>query len=238
MFKSTSTQASASDPNLKSKQQAAEAVFAYLEPWIDRHTVLGIGTGSTTNCFIELLSNLKGKFQGAVASSQATEAQLKAKGIETLDLNTTGTLPFYIDGADEFDPHLNLIKGGGGALTREKIVAACSDQFLCIVDQSKRVDVLGTFPLPIEVIPMARSYVGRQIVQLNGDPALRQGFLSDNGNPIIDIHHLSISTPLDWEQRLNNIPGVVSVGLFAHRGADKIFMSTASGVEVLERPQF
>lgn len=219
------------------KMRAAEAALARIESELDSNSILGIGTGSTTRCFIELLGKMNKKIGGAVASSIDSQTHLEKANIECLDLNATGTLEFYIDGADEFDPHLNLIKGGGGALTREKIIAACSKKFLCIVDESKEVEILGRFPLPIEVIPMARSYVGRSILKLGGNPVLREGFTTDNGNIIIDVHGLSISEPLALEQTLNGIAGVVCVGLFAHRGADEILMASGDEVKVIEKPR-
>lgn len=220
------------------KMRAAEAALNHIEPWLTPQTILGIGTGSTTRCFIELLGQSDKKIRGAVSSSLDSQSHLENANIECLDLNSTGALEFYIDGADEFDEHLNLIKGGGGALTREKIIAACAEKFVCIVDQSKRVEILGQFPLPIEVIPMARSYVGRQIVELGGNPVLRDGFTTDNGNIIIDVHGLRISEPLALENKLNNIVGIVCVGLFAHRGADRIFMASDSQVTLIEKPKF
>jgi ribose 5-phosphate isomerase A len=224
------------DPAHAAKVRAAEAALAHIEPWLDQNTILGIGTGSTTRCFIELLGQRDKKIAGAVSSSVDSQQHLEQADIPCLDLNSTGQLEFYIDGADEFDPHLNLIKGGGGALTREKIIAACAKQFICIVDQSKQVEILGKFPLPIEVIPMARSYVGRCVVALGGNPVLRDGATTDNGNIIIDIHGLSINEPLALENKLNGIAGVVCVGLFAHRGADKVIMATPEETKVIKKP--
>lgn len=235
MSKTTTPNAS-QDSAHAAKMRAAQAALDRIEPWLDSQTILGIGTGSTTRCFIELLGKRNKKIGGAVSSSIDSQQHLEAANIECLDLNATGTLQFYIDGADEFDPHLNLIKGGGGALTREKIIAACSQKFLCIVDESKQVEILGKFPLPLEVIPMARSYVGRSLVALGGNPVLREGFKTDNGNIIIDIHGLEISEPLALEQTLNGIAGVVCVGLFAHRGADEILMATHDDVKIIEKP--
>lgn len=212
------------------KRAAAEAALAYVEAG----TVIGVGTGSTANHFIDLLAGIKGKLDGAVASSEATAARLRSHGIPVLDLNATGDLPLYVDGADEATRHRHLIKGGGGALTREKIVAAASHRFVCIADDSKRVDVLGKFPLPIEVIPMGRSYVARQIVKLGGDPVLREGFITDNGNQILDVHHLSILDPVALEETLDHIAGVVTNGLFARRPADVLLLGTDSGVEKIE----
>ncbi|MDQ2695808.1 MAG: ribose-5-phosphate isomerase RpiA [Pseudomonadota bacterium] len=208
------------------KKQAAEAALKFVED----DTVVGVGTGSTTNFFIDALARIKGRIDGAVPSSEATAKRLKAHGIAVLDLNAVGTLPLYVDGADEVNRQLQLIKGGGGALTREKIVAAASRTFVCIADESKQVDVLGRFPLPIEVIPMARSYVARELVRQGGQPVLRENFITDNGNLILDVHNLSILEPTKLEQALNNIPGVVTVGLFALRPADRLLLATASGV--------
>lgn len=208
------------------KKAAAEAAMAYIKD----HSVIGVGTGSTVDYFIELLAEVKGQIDVAVPSSVESEKRLKAVGIQTQDLNYVGTIPVYVDGADEFNKHKMLVKGGGGALTREKIVAAASDQFVCIVDESKQVDVLGKFPLSVEVIPMARGYVARQIVKLGGDPELREGFVTDNGNIILDVHALNIVDPVKLEEQLNNIVGVVTNGLFARRGADVILMATTQGV--------
>lgn len=209
------------------KKAAAQAAMAYVKD----HSVIGVGTGSTVDFFIELLADIKGQIDVAVPSSVESEKRLKAIGIQTQDLNYVGTVPVYIDGADEFNAHKMLVKGGGGALTREKIVAAASDQYVCIADSSKQVDVLGKFPLSVEVIPMARGYVARQIVKLGGDPEYREGFVTDNGNIILDVHALNIVDPLKLEVQLNNIVGVVTNGLFAHRGADVILMGTDSGVK-------
>lgn len=198
--------------------------------FVPKGGVIGVGTGSTANHFIDALATIKGRVDGAVASSIATAERLKKHGIPVLDLNDAGTLTVYIDGADEATSHKALIKGGGGALTREKIVAAASRSFVCIADESKLVDVLGRFPLPIEVIPMARSYVSREIVALGGQPVLRQGFQTDNGNVILDVHGLKILDPVALEERLNHITGVVTNGLFARRGADILLLGTKSGV--------
>jgi ribose 5-phosphate isomerase A len=192
--------------------------------------VLGVGTGSTVNCFIDALAASGVRIEAAVSSSEATTGRLKAAGFEVRELNLAGTLDVYVDGADEFDAHRRLIKGGGGALTREKIVAGASRKFVCIVDQSKRVGVLGKFPLPIEVIPMARSFVARQMVMMGGQPELRQGFTTDNGNLILDIHNMDLVDPVETEKRINNIPGVVTCGLFAIRPADVVLMASPSGV--------
>ena len=195
------------------KRQVAEAAFEKVRHLLDSETPIGIGTGSTANHFIDVLAESQIDILGAVASSKATEDRLTHYGIELLDLNATGTLPVYVDGADEADPKLNLIKGGGAALTREKIIAEASVQFVCIADDSKRVDVLGQFPLPVEVIPMARSLVGRALVELGGDPEYRQGVLTDNGNLILDVHGMSITDPKGLELAINQIPGVVTCGL-------------------------
>jgi ribose 5-phosphate isomerase A len=203
-----------------------------------RHVVddawIGVGSGSTANFFIDELAKIKDRIKGAVASSVKTAERLKSHGIPVEELNNTGDLAVYIDGADEVTEHGAMIKGGGGALTREKIVAAASRRFVCIVDSSKLVGVLGTFPLPIEVIPMARSYVGREIVRLGGQPELRQGFTTDNGNVILDVRNLKILDPVKLETELNQIAGVVTVGLFARRGADTILVGGESGVRRID----
>ncbi len=195
--------------------------------------IVGVGTGSTANYFIDELAKIKNKIEGAVASSDATAQRLKSYGIEVLDLNNVIDLPVYVDGADEITEHLHMIKGGGGALTREKIVAAVARKFICITDQSKLVNVLGNFPLPIEVIPMARSYVAREIVHLGGQPALRRGFITDNGNVILDVHNLQIMNPVELETTLNQITGVVTNGLFARRSADTLLLGTDNGVRTI-----
>jgi len=211
------------------KKKVALAAIEHL----DNASVIGVGSGSTVELFIDALASQSHKLEGAVASSVVTEHKLKAAGIPVLDLNSVSKLSLYIDGADEFNPYLSLVKGGGGALTREKIVAAASEKFICIVDESKQVDVLGTFPLAIEVIPMARGYVARQIVKMGGSPEYREGFLTDNGNIIIDVHHLDISEPIKMEKQINDITGVVCHGIFAMRGADMVLMSTESGVQTI-----
>lgn len=213
------------------KQAAAKAALDYLE----EDTVIGIGTGSTVNYFIELLAAYKNRIEGAVASSVASETLLRRYGIPVIDLNACNNIPLYVDGTDESDRRLNLIKGGGGALTREKIIANASKKFVCIADESKLVDILGGFPLPIEVIPMARSYVARQMVKLGGNPVLRENFTSDNGNIIIDIYNLGISEPIKLEQQINNIPGVVTVGIFAMRPADVLILGSARETITLQR---
>jgi ribose 5-phosphate isomerase A len=213
----------------RKKQLAAEAALAYVQD----ESIIGIGTGSTVNHFIDALAARKLRIRGAVSSSEASTARLKRHGIDVLDLNSTGDLDLYVDGADESDPHLRLIKGGGAALTREKIVAAASRRFVCIADESKLVDVLGRFPLPVEVIPMARSYVARQLVNLGGHPVWRDDVVTDNGNHIIDVHNLRIVDPKGLETTINQIAGVVTVGLFAHRPADVLILGTDSGVKTL-----
>ncbi len=211
----------------KLKLRVAEAALDYIESG----DIVGVGTGSTANYFIDGLAKIKAKIDGAVASSETTAARLVDHGIEVLDLNSTGPLRVYVDGADEATRHLHLIKGGGGALTREKIVAEASQKFVCIADQSKLVERLGEFPLPVEVIPMARSLVGRSLTRLGGQPELRTGFTTDNGNIILDVHHLDILDPVEMELKINQIPGVVTAGLFARRGADVLLIGTESGVE-------
>lgn len=211
------------------KQAAAQAALRFVED----DAVIGVGTGSTVNFFIDALASQRDRIRGAVSSSDASTARLKAAGIEVLDLNRTGDLEVYVDGADETDPHRRLIKGGGAALTREKIVAAASRKFVCVVDESKVVDVLGRFPLPIEVIPMARSYVARQLIKLGGQPVWRENVLTDNGNQIIDVHGMRILDPPALETAINGIAGVVTVGLFAHRPADVVLVGSAAGVRKL-----
>ena len=213
------------------KQRAAEAALKFVQ----EDTIIGIGTGSTVNFFIDALAASKLRIRGAVSSSNASTLRMQAHGIEIFDLNAVGDIEIYIDGADESDPRLNLIKGGGAALTREKIVAAAARQFVCIVDASKQVDVLGKFPLPIEVIPMARSYVARQLVALGGHPVWREHVATDNGNQILDVHGLSIVNPVELETRINQIAGVVTVGLFAHRPADVLIVGTETDVQILRR---
>ena len=212
-----------SSDNLK---RQAEAAIAYVESGM----TVGVGTGSTANHFIDLLAAIKGRIDGTVASSEASARRLREHGIPVLELNATGPLPLYVDGADEANRYLHLIKGGGGALTREKIVAAASARFVCIADETKLVDYLGRFPLPVEVIPMARSYVARELVQLGGQPILREGFTTDNGNLILDVHNLAIMQPVEMEDRINRIAGVVTVGLFARRPADLLLLGAPGGV--------
>ncbi|OFZ67434.1 MAG: ribose 5-phosphate isomerase A [Betaproteobacteria bacterium RBG_16_56_24] len=211
------------------KQAVARAAIAY----VPDDCIVGVGTGSTANFFIDELAKIRHKIRGAVASSEASAKRLKGHGIEVLSLNDAGDLPVYVDGADEITRHMHMIKGGGGALTREKIVAAASRKFICVCDASKLVDVLGKFPLPIEVIPMARSFVARQMVALGGQPELREGFTTDNGNIIIDVHGLSIMNPVELESNLDHIAGVVTNGLFARRAADVLLLGTPEGVKTL-----
>ncbi|MDX1756856.1 MAG: ribose-5-phosphate isomerase RpiA [Marinobacter sp.] len=217
------------------KQAVAQAALDYIAPRLESDSIVGIGTGSTANYFIDLLAGVRTEFDGAVASSEASAERLKSHGIPVYDLNSVSALEFYVDGADETNDRLELIKGGGGALTREKIVAAVAKTFICIADESKKVGVLGNFPLPVEVIPMARSHVGREIVKLGGDPVYREGVQTDNGNIIIDIHNLDLSRPIQMEERLNQIAGVVTNGLFARRPADLLLLGTQQGVESTPR---
>lgn len=211
------------------KQAVAKAAVAY----VPEDSIVGVGTGSTANFFIDELGKIKNKIRGAVASSEASAKRLKSHGIEVLSLNDVTELPVYVDGADEITKHMHMVKGGGGALTREKIVAACSKKFICICDSSKLVDVLGKFPLPIEVIPMARSYVARELVKLGGQPKLREGFTTDNGNIILDVYGMQIMNPVELETNLNHLTGVVTNGLFARRGADVLLLGTPNGVQTM-----
>jgi ribose 5-phosphate isomerase A len=212
------------------KEAVGRAAIAY----IPDDCIVGVGTGSTANYFIDALAEIKGRIQGAVSSSEASVARLKSHGIPVFDLNTINELPVYVDGADEINHQLQMVKGGGAALTREKIIAAVADKFVCICDESKLVDVLGKFPLPVEVIPMARSHVAREIVKLGGHPAYREGVITDNGNIIIDVHGLSITQASELETKLNQIVGVVTNGLFAHRRADVLLLGTANGVKTIK----
>lgn len=211
------------------KQAVAEAALKFVE----NGAIVGVGTGSTVNYFIDALGTMADRIKGAVSSSEASSKKLQALGIEVFDLNSVGSFDIYIDGADEVTEHKHMIKGGGAALTREKIVAAVANKFICIVDDSKQVGVLGTFPLPIEVIPMARSYVARELVKLGGDPVYRQGVITDNGNVILDVYNLAILKPIELEQQINNIVGVVTNGLFAARGADVVLVAGDKGVSTL-----
>ena len=213
----------------QAKQLVAEAAIEYIEwDW-----VIGVGTGSTANLFIDELAKIKGQIDGAVASSEASAERLRGHGIRVMELDQVSSLPIYVDGADESTKHLHLIKGGGAALTREKIVAAASEKFVCIADDSKLVDTLGAFPLPVEVIPMAKSYIARQIVKLGGNPLLREGVITDNGNVIIDVHDLKIDNPVELERQLNQLAGVVTNGLFAARPADVLLLGGENGVTKL-----
>lgn len=210
------------------KLEVARAAIEYVPSGI-----IGVGTGSTANFFIDELARIKHKIDGAVASSEATAQRLKKHGIEVLDLNSVTGMEVYVDGADEITRHMHMTKGGGGALTREKIVAACAKKFICIADGSKLVDMLGKFPLPVEVIPMARSYVARELARLGGQPVLRQGFTTDNGNVILDVHNMQIMNPVELETAINQITGVVTNGLFACRPADVLLLGTPDGVKTM-----
>jgi ribose 5-phosphate isomerase A len=212
------------------KQAVAQAAADYVAEKAPAGAIIGVGTGSTANFFIDALAPLKDRYRGAVASSEATRKRLEGHGIPVLDLNEVEHIPVYVDGADEVDAGLNMIKGGGGALTREKIVAAVADIFVCIADGSKLVDTMGKFPLPVEVIPMARAHVARQLAKLGGKPVLREGFVTDNGNLILDVHGLAISDPKGLEAQINQIVGVVTNGLFAVRPANLLLLGTADGV--------
>ncbi len=215
------------------KQAVADAALDYLRPKLEDDTVIGIGTGSTANMFIDNLAGIKGLINSTVASSEASAERLRNHGIPVYDLNTVNQVDFYVDGADETNAALQLIKGGGAALTREKIVTAVADEFICIADESKLVHTLGAFPLPVEVIPMARSHVAREMVKLGGDPVYREGVVTDNGNVILDIYNFSIPQPLATEERINNITGVVTNGLFALKPADVLMLGTSEGVKTL-----
>jgi ribose 5-phosphate isomerase A len=211
------------------KQQVAKAAVEYV-----KEGIIGVGTGSTANYFIEELAKVRHKIDGAVASSEATAERLRSHGIEVFDLNTVDNLDIYVDGADEITEHMHMLKGGGGALTREKIVAAVAKQFICICDESKYVPVLGKFPLPVEVLPMARSQVARELVKLGGQPKLRD-FITDNGNIILDVHNLTINDPVEMEAKINQIVGVVTNGLFAARPANVLLLATADGVKTFKK---
>jgi ribose 5-phosphate isomerase A len=202
--------------------------------FIENDTIVGVGTGSTVNHFIDALATIKNKIEGAVSSSEESSKRLKAHGIEVFDLNNVDYLDVYVDGADQITKHLSMIKGGGAALTREKIVAAVAKRFICIADDSKQVELLGGFPLPVEVIPMARSYVARELVKLGGDPEYRQGVITDNGNVILDVHNLTIIDPIKLEADINAIVGVVTNGLFAKRGADILILGSKNGVDIIQ----
>jgi len=217
------------------KQAVAKAAVDYIQPKLDSDSIVGVGTGSTANYFIDYLAEIKGTFDGTVASSEVSAERLKGHGIPVYDLNAVDGMVVYVDGADETNPDLELIKGGGAALTREKIVAAVADEFVCIADGSKWVDTLGAFPLPVEVIPMARSHVARELVKLGGDPVYRQGCVTDNGNVILDVHNMQISNPKQLEGQINQIVGVVTNGLFAQRNADVMMLGRDTGVEIIRK---
>lgn len=217
------------------KQAVARAACDYVAANVAAGSIIGVGTGSTANFFIDELARIKDRIAATVASSEATRQRLQGHGIKVVDLNEVSTMPVYVDGADEITEKLAMVKGGGGALTREKIVSAVAEKFICVCDQSKLVATLGKFPLPVEVIPMARAYVAREIEKLGGQPKLRAGFTTDNGNIIVDVHGLAIADPAAFETRLNQIVGVVTNGLFACRGADLLLLATADGVRQLSR---
>ncbi len=219
------------------KQAAGKAALDYILPKLDDDSIVGVGTGSTTNCFIDALATRKGCFDGAVASSEASAARLKQYGIKVYDLNAVDGVMVYVDGADEANERLELIKGGGAALTREKIIAAVAREFVCIADASKLVGVLGNFPLPVEVIPMARSHVARELLKLGGNPVWREGVVTDNGNIILDVYNFPIATPVKTEETINNITGVVTNGLFARRPADVLLLAGQGGMRTLRRPR-
>jgi ribose 5-phosphate isomerase A len=221
------------------KAAVGKAAAEYIKPHLEIDSVIGVGTGSTANCFIDALAKFKHLFDGAVASSEATAERLKNHGIPVYDLNSVVELEFYVDGADEINHQLEMIKGGGGALTREKIVAVVAKEFVCVADESKLVEVMGKFPLPVEVIPMARSYVAREMVKLGGDPVLRQGFVTDNGNIIIDVHHFKMApgssiAPNILEANINQLTGMVTNGLFAIRPADTLLLATQDGIKTIK----
>lgn len=216
---------------LTMKKQAAQAALQYVKP----DTIVGVGSGSTVNCFIEALGTMKDEIKGAVAASKASEELLRKQGIEVFSANDVSSLDIYVDGADEINPQKMMIKGGGAALTREKIVAALAKKFICIVDQSKQVDVLGsTFALPVEVIPMARSQIARKLVTLGGSPEYRESVITDNGNVILDVYNFPIINPIEMEKTLNNVAGVVTNGIFALRGADIVIVGTPQGTQIIE----
>jgi len=224
------------------KAAVGQAAADYIKPHLETDSIIGVGTGSTANCFIDALAEFKHFFDGAVASSEATAERLKSHGIPVYDLNSVVELEFYVDGADEINHQLEMIKGGGGALTREKIVAAVAKEFVCVADESKLVDNMGKFPLPVEVIPMARSFVAREMVKFGGDPVLRQGFVTDNGNVILDVHHFKMAAdskvaPKLLEANVNQLTGVVTNGLFAVRPADTLLLATQEGVKTIKAPK-
>jgi len=215
------------------KRSAAQAAVDYIAPRLGPKSIVGVGTGSTTNFFIDALADIRHTFDACVSSSDASTRRLESHGIKVFDLNAVGEVSVYVDGADEVNGARELIKGGGGAVTREKIVAASADEFVCIVDESKVVEVLGVFPLPVEVIPMARGLVARALLAMGGSPEWREDFLTDNGNIILDVHELRINDPLSLETEINNIPGVVCNGVFADNAADLVFVAAPSGVKKL-----
>lgn len=217
------------------KRAVGQAAVDYIKPHLDDDSIVGVGTGSTANCFIDALASVKHLFDGAVASSEASAERLRSHGIAVYDLNAVDGIEFYIDGADEITDKLDMIKGGGAALTREKIVAAVARKFICVADESKVVPMLGSFPLPVEVIPMARSYVARELVKLGGDPVWREGVVTDNGGHILDVHNLKIQSPMALESDINQITGVITNGLFALRGADVLLLGTQDGVKTTTR---
>lgn len=217
------------------KQAVAQAAVAYILPMLETDTIVGVGTGSTANLFIDELAKYKSHFDGTVASSDASAERLKKHGIPVYDLNSVDSIRVYVDGADESNDNLYLIKGGGAALTREKIVAACSDEFVCIADESKLVNILGDFPLPVEIIPMARGHVARELVKLGGDPVYREGVVTDNGNHILDVYNMDILDPIAVEKSIDGIVGVVTNGLFAKRSADVLLLATKNGVKTLKK---
>lgn len=217
------------------KRAVGEAAAEYILPKLEKDSIVGVGTGSTANCFIDALAKYKHDFEAAVASSEASAQRLKDHGIEVYDLNQVAGFDFYIDGADEINHNLEMIKGGGAALTREKIVAAVAKEFVCVADESKLVDTMGEFPLPVEVIPMARSYVARELVKLGGDPVYRTGVVTDNGNHILDVYNLRIASPMELEEKINQITGVVTNGLFALRPANVLLLGTQDGVKTITK---
>ncbi len=216
------------------KKAVGQAAVDYIKPHLDEDSIIGVGTGSTANCFIDALAAVKHLFDGAVASSEVSTERRKSHGIPVYDLNSVDGMDFYIDGADEINEHLEMIKGGGAALTREKIVAAVAKKFVCVADESKMVGMMGTFPLPVEVVPMARSHVARELVKLGGDPVWREGVVTDNGGQILDVHNLKIQSPMQLESEINQITGVITNGLFAQRGADVLLLGTQDGVKTLK----
>jgi len=218
------------------KEKIGQAAADYIDPFLTQESIIGVGTGSTANCFIDALAKVRHRFAGAVASSAATEERLRGHQIPLVSLNEAGRLAVYVDGADEIDPNFSMIKGGGAALTREKIVAAASDTFVCIADATKAVACLGRFPLPVEVIPMARSLIARQLAAIGGSPVWREGTITDNGNVILDVFDLTIRDPKDLEIEINQWPGVVTCGLFAARGADVLLINEGDSILVKKRP--